>query len=172
MHILFVCSGNIFRSVAAEYCARLYLEQHQHFDATVITISSAGTFAVQESASRVLIEELRKIGIDASHHISQRVSIALLETADIVVAMSTIHQDFLRTNYDRESYLFNELAFGEQTSVLDVDEAISDYQTNREAYATYIASVVRHINQGIPVLMKRATEIWRSQQAKMQRIGE
>jgi len=57
MKLLFVCTGNIFRSMSAEYLAKKYIKDNK---IKGIEISSAGTIANPESPFSYTIKNLEK----------------------------------------------------------------------------------------------------------------
>jgi protein-tyrosine-phosphatase len=57
MKILFVCTGNIFRSMSAEYLAAKYIKDNKIKN---IQISSAGTVAHPETPFSYTVKRLEK----------------------------------------------------------------------------------------------------------------
>ncbi|HCB52188.1 TPA: protein-tyrosine-phosphatase, partial [Patescibacteria group bacterium] len=55
MKVLFVCTGNIFRSMSAEYIMKKYIQDH---NLNEIVVSSAGTVAHEESPLPWIVERL------------------------------------------------------------------------------------------------------------------
>jgi len=99
--ILFVCSGNICRSTAAEYYCRKRLSEKYGTDDLSrfgFTIESAGTFMLEgNSPPEEIITIMEKEGIDVRGHTSQPLYPALLEKADIVYTMDASHTEFIRS---------------------------------------------------------------------------
>lgn len=147
--ILFVCTGNIFRSVAAEYCLRDYLEQGGIKN---ITVKSAGTMKFKQLNHPLVLKTLSALGIDACKHKQVKLNKKMLYEQDLVVAMAKDHQDFIKKEFGLEAPLFNELVLKKSVSVLDVCEAVPDYKTNQEAFEKHIATTVRYIYEMIPKL--------------------
>lgn len=138
--ILFVCTGNIFRSVSAEYALKHRLGPH-----TALRIASAGTRADQGEGHWRIHEYLGRKGIDSKAHRPRRVSEHILAAHELVVAMGEDHRAFLREEFGRESVLFNELCHGESTPVLDLHEAVDDWLTNERAAWDYIHRTIDYI---------------------------
>jgi protein-tyrosine-phosphatase len=155
MKILFVCTGNVFRSMSAEYCAKKYAEEH----GIEIDISSAGTIAPPEKPFPKTINQLLSLGIDPRKHKQTKVTQEVLDTADVVIAMSTDHKRFLKEHFGRDSYLFNELAYHESKGMNDVHVEVHDWQKNIKAREKHIANTVNHIHEGIPELMNSLKKI-------------
>ncbi|NIN72515.1 MAG: low molecular weight phosphatase family protein [Gemmatimonadetes bacterium] len=88
-NILFVCTGNTCRSPLAEVIARRALEARgwDH-----VSVDSAGTSAVWGApASEGSMTAAEAIGLDLSGHRSQPVTAELVQSADIILAMTPNH---------------------------------------------------------------------------------
>ena len=155
MRILFVCTGNIFRSLTAEYCLKQLLEKNHVRN---ITVESAGLSAVPQPVQSVVAKTLHAYGIDFSRHVQRRLNESIINNADVIVAMAKNHQQFIKTHYHIDAPLFNELAYGVQASVRDVDEAIPNYLTNAKEANPFFMMTVKHIHDGIPQLLKKIQE--------------
>src|SRR5262249_3502881 len=88
--ILFVCTGNIFRSMTAEYALKAALEPQ-----SPLQVSSAGTQAIPQEMHPDVCAYLVRRGIDPSSHQQRKVSAELLRDTDLAIAMSLDHQVFL-----------------------------------------------------------------------------
>jgi protein-tyrosine-phosphatase len=82
--ILFVCKGNIFRSMTAEYMMKKYLAQHKITD---FHVSSAGIEARHHEADPALIKNLKSRRIDISKHKQTKLTKEILDQQDVVIAM-------------------------------------------------------------------------------------
>jgi protein-tyrosine phosphatase len=152
--ILFVCTGNIFRSLIAQYCLEDYIKKKGIKD---IIVNSVGTIAKVEKVDSysVILNALKSFGIDASNHKQKKLSKKDLEDNDLVIAMSQDHVDFINKNfYFDEAVLFNEVLNGKRESLLDVNEAIPDWRSNRMKADEYIRKVARYIHNNTPKLYK------------------
>lgn len=76
MNVLFVCTGNVFRSMSAEYLMKKYLKDHNIND---ISVSSAGTTAHPQPSFPETLARLRKDGCDASEHQQTKLTAEVLE---------------------------------------------------------------------------------------------
>lgn len=151
--ILFVCTGNIYRSVSAEYALKQHLKRLGHADWEV---NSAGTHAAPQRIDPTVIQTLEELGVAGLSHEQRRVDGSMLAKSDAVIAMARDHLDFLSRDlrYDH-AMLFNTLAVGENTSVLDTPDAVPDYRTNRPALERTIRETIRYIFEHTPAVFER-----------------
>ena len=153
--ILFVCTGNVFRSVAAEQCFKKYLADNG-IDGW--EVGSAGISADKASIDPKTLEVLREFGIADFAHEQRRLTREMLEHYDIVVAMAENHIEFMKSEFGyRHAILFNELASDEKVSILNVDD-IPDRPVARNVVEEFIERTVRHIHEKTPALFKNAVE--------------
>lgn len=90
-HVLFICTGNSCRSVIAEFLFRKMMQDKKRTD---VEVASAGIMILTGlHASAGAKEVLSKEGIDASGHISQRVTQEMLKKADLILAMDRSHEE-------------------------------------------------------------------------------
>jgi protein-tyrosine phosphatase len=148
--VLFVCTGNIFRSVTAEYALKARLDVGMP-----CIVSSAGIEAKPQSVHDWVQIRLREKGVDPSHHVQRQLTKGLIESADLVVAMGRNHQIFIREQFGRNVPLFNQICFGLDTPILDLHEAIPDWETNFERARTYVLSVIDTIWAAAPAILSR-----------------
>lgn len=88
--VLFVCTGNVCRSPAAEL---LFARHARGYD---IALASAGTGGltgrgVDEPTALALIE----LGVDPSHHVARRLDPGLVDTADLILTADTDHRSVI-----------------------------------------------------------------------------
>lgn len=148
--ILFICTGNIFRSMVAEYALKARLGSDSGY-----VIGSAGIEAKPQLVHPVIRARLLEKGIDVSRHVQRKLTRELLEEADLAVAMGLDHQGFVRRHFNRDVPLFNEVCHHKVEPVLDLHEAIPDWQNDHEAARRYALSVIDHIWHSIPALLVR-----------------
>lgn len=148
MNVLFVCTGNIFRSMSAEYCLKKYLKDN---NIKGIKVSSAGTSAVYQDINPDVLEILsNRYKIDPTKHKQRRINDKIIKQNDLIVAMSTNHQLYIKENFNLEVPLFNEIAYLEKTPLLDNNEILYNWKDKEEEYHEYNEAVVKYIHNSIP----------------------
>ena len=91
--VLFICSGNVCRSPLGAAMLESDLRQE---GISGVTVSSAGTLDMESRpASRYALEVGHDHGLDLSDHISRMVDENMLGEADIVVAVTPAHAEYL-----------------------------------------------------------------------------
>jgi len=120
--ILFVCTGNVFRSMAAEFALRAQLGQQSFY-----RVESAGIEANPKTIHPVISNRLIQKGTDPSAHVPQALTKALIDRNDLVIAMGLGHRELIHKQFGLTVPLFNEVSFGEDTSILDLHEALPDW---------------------------------------------
>lgn len=154
--ILFVCTGNVFRSVAAEYGFKKYLADNK---IAGWKVGSAGVVADPAVVDPETLRELAELGIDASAHQQRKLTRELLEGYDAVVGMAEDHLAFMKAYFDyNDALLFNDLAAEEQSSIWDIEDEVADHATNRRAVETFIDHTVSSIVGKMPGVYKNANE--------------
>jgi protein-tyrosine phosphatase len=140
--ILFVCSGNVFRSLSAERALRSVLPPDSG-----IEVSSAGTIARPEKPIRPdVVEALARWGVDVSDHKPRRLTREILEETDLVVAMNTDHQKFIADNFGLRVPLYMDVVNGSGLPFPDLPDVLPDYKRKENedaAHAFVNASVDR-----------------------------
>lgn len=135
--VLFVCTGNIFRSVTAEYALKARLGA-----GTSYVVSSAGIDAKAQSMHEWVLARLREKGADPTSHVQRQLTEKLVAAADLVIAMGRNHQAFIREEYGQDVPLFNQICLGHDKPILDLHEAIPDWETDPERARAYVCSVI------------------------------
>ncbi|MGI9405681.1 MAG: low molecular weight phosphatase family protein [Hyphomicrobiaceae bacterium] len=148
--ILFICTGNIFRSMTAEYALRGVLD-----DNAVGAVSSAGLIDAPHEVLPFVRDHLMHKGHNVSDHRPRRLTRAILDNADIAVAMGTDHQSFVAQNFGRQLPLFSEVAFGTREPLRDVWEVIPDWRNNEAEAQAYAWSLMDRIFDGMPGFAER-----------------
>ena len=148
MNILFICTQNVFRSLSAEKLLQLYLNIKQKSN---IQITSAGTEAYPDQPYSFTLERLKELGVKNLEHRQTKVSKELLEKQDVIICMTKRHQGIIHRLFGKESFLFNELAFGKKSDLTD-DVENNVYGENLE---TFVVGTVNKIYQGIPRIYEK-----------------
>lgn len=86
--MLFVCTGNLCRSPIAEALLRARLRQR---GVDNVVVSSAGTMAFSSSATSDAALVASELGGDLSEHRARRLDPGVIESADLVIAMTVDH---------------------------------------------------------------------------------
>ncbi len=157
--ILFICSGNIFRSMVAEYALKSLLGPSSPY-----IVGSAGIEALPQPIHPLIRERLMAKGSDASQHIQRKLTRELLDRATLPIAMGLNHRDCIRQRFNRDVRLFNEMCFGTCEPILDLHEAIPEWQVNLEASRDYLLSVIDYIWSMMPIFLASLPECQRDRQ--------
>jgi len=160
--VLFICTGNIFRSLTAERALRAHLRAAGGTGIEAIAVGSAGLLAEPQDLHPAVADRLAVHGLDTHGHVQRRLTAEILSQAGVAVAMGEDHVASVSQRFGRRLPLFSELAFGETAGLPDVWEAVPDYQKNPAAAAAHIHATVDRIVAGTPALMD----------AIRQRLGE
>ena len=151
--ILFVCKGNKFRSMAAEYCLNNFLKKNGINDASV---SSAGLVLDKRETNPIIFKVLKGLGINAERHECRKLTKRDLLNSDLVIAMTEEQKDAIKNEYGfGNAVLFNMVANGEETSVRGINDIIKNQAVQKKAVVTHIKKTIFHINRSIPKLYRR-----------------
>ncbi len=154
--ILFVCTGNTFRSFSAAYCFKNFLKRH---NISGIEVSSAGIEAKEAVPDQRIIQELKRLNVSTGGYKQKKLTRDLFRKYDLVIAMAKEHQKFIKKNYGSDVPLFLELALGKLESIRDIDAAAIDSKVapeeNRRVIERYIVKVVRLVNSLAPNIYKQ-----------------
>jgi protein-tyrosine phosphatase len=150
--VLFVCTGNIFRSLTAEFALRRALGAGSD-----VEVSSAGTEDYPHVVRPVVRDYLLSCGLDVSAHRRRTLTAELLERATLVVAMNHDHQRFIREYHAREVPLYTEACGQSAESLPDVDDVIPDYEKHPEAVAAHVCATIDKIIRLAPGLARTLT---------------
>ncbi|NGZ11829.1 MAG: hypothetical protein CV088_21085 [Nitrospira sp. LK70] len=155
--ILFVCTGNVFRSMAAEYSVRARICLQPSY-----RVESAGIKAKPQPIHPIISNRLIEKGADPSPHIPRMLTRALIDRADLVIAMGRDHREFIEKQFGLKVPLFNEVSLGEDRPILDLHEALPDWERDIDEARAYVESVIDHIWESVPALLARLPQFQRS----------
>ena len=147
--ILFVCTGNIFRSMIAEYALKKALGQHSPYQ-----VASAGTQANPQAIVPLVLQCLQQYDIDPTQHQQRRIVPELFVESELLVAMGCDHQEFISAHFGEQPPLFNEICHRRSEPVRDTNEAVPDFADNPSARDRHIGFVVDHICQSMPAFIE------------------
>jgi protein-tyrosine phosphatase len=154
--VLFVCTGNIFRSLTAERALR-----HALRDRADIHVSSAGTVDYPHVVAPNVREYLLSKGFDVSSHQRRTLTEAIVRESHLVIAMSVDHRDYLRNRFGHSAPLFLE-ACGEPGEALpDIEEVVLDYLTNPVDVDAHVRATIDRILSLTPRLAVRLDALLR-----------
>ena len=148
--VLFVCSGNIFLSVTAEYALKARLGSGRS-----CVVGSAGIDVKPQTMHAWVQDRLREKGTDPTTHVPRQLTKELVEGADLVIAMGRNHQLFIREQFGRDVPLFNQICLGHDQPILDLHEVMPDWETDLERAGAYVCSVIDRIWATAPTLLPR-----------------
>lgn len=151
--ILFVCTGNVFRSMAAEYALRAQLGQPSPY-----RVGSAGIEAKSQKLHPVITNRLTLKGIDPSAHVPRVLTKELIDQNDLIIAMGLGHREFIQARFGLTVPLFNQVSLGEESPILDLHEALPYWERDVVEARAYVESVIDHIWESIPSLLTRLSQ--------------
>jgi len=154
LSILFVCTGNIFRSVVAEYATKLQLKPGNRY-----LVGSAGIEAKPQSVHPWILRCLHEKGADVSTHVQRRLTQELLEQTDLIVAMSHDHQTFIHREFGIDAPLFKQICYGRDEPILDLHEAHPNWEQDLNQARMYVSSVIDMIWKDIPSFLSKLPHI-------------
>ena len=143
--ILFVCTGNIFRSLTADVAMRSFLAARRD-----IRVSSAGTDDYPHVVPPYIRNYLLLKGFDVRGHQRRTLTAAIMDESQLAVAMSTDHQAFIKERFGRAVPLYLEVCGQGAQWLPDIEDVIPDYQTNRAAVEAHVRSTIDRIVELAP----------------------
>ena len=149
-NILFICTGNIFRSMTAEYALKAALGDNAN-----TTVHSAGLIDAPHGLLSFVKEYLNDKGIDVSGHQPKILTRTMLDEASLAVVMDLVHRHQISQAHVYHLPLFSQIAYGTEESVRDVCDVVPDWRNNEAAAGAYGCSVMDYIFDGIPGFITR-----------------
>jgi len=145
--ILFVCTGNIFRSMTAEHALRAALGPEPSYH-----VSSAGTGVFPQEMLPAVRERLLERDIDPTGHRIRQVTSEIVGGADLVVAMGLDHRTYLKEQFNSNAVLFNQVCCDQEEPIPDIWETVPA-EAGEDARQTYAVAVVDHICDSMPAFL-------------------
>ncbi|MFW5852816.1 MAG: hypothetical protein ACOCUR_02200 [Nanoarchaeota archaeon] len=156
INVLFVCTGNIFRSMSAEYCAK---HVARSMDLQNIQFSSAGTSAELQNAHPKTLDMLNAFGIKDINHTQRKLSKEIIKENDIIIAMGEDHKEFIKNKFGIDALLYNEVALGDKSGILDIHEQYPDWFKEPEKAEIHIENTLDHIYSTMPKFIENAQKL-------------
>lgn len=147
--ILFVCSGNVFRSMCAEYFIKHHLGKQEHY-----IIDSAGITVKSKIIHEEVSGYMQTLGFDVSNHMPKRLTQTMLTDVSLIIAMNHDHQKTIKDQFNHQAVLFNKICHGHDEPILDLWERVPDWKINVNEARAYLHSVIDHIHSSVPKLIK------------------
>jgi protein-tyrosine phosphatase len=138
--VLFVCSGNVFRSLSAERALRSLLPPGSE-----IEVSSAGTIAGKAKLRQDVLDALGRWGVDARDHKPRLLTQEIVDESDLIVAMNTDHQKIIAEQFGRHAPLYNEIAVGTALPFPDLPDVVEHYWKKPEESRAFVDASVDRI---------------------------
>ena len=148
--VLFVCTGNIFRSLVAEQALKMMLGGQSS-----CLVGSAGIDVKPQAVHEWVQMRLSLKGADIAGHVQRQLTQEMIEKTDLVIAMGRNHQAFIRERFERDVPLFNHVCFERDEPILDVHEALPEWEKDLERARLYVWSVIDRIWEATPSLISR-----------------
>ena len=146
--IIFVCTGNVFRSMIAEKCLKHYIKEN---NITEIKVDSAWIAPIEQEIYPSVIERLASYNIQVEHQY-KKITQTLIDDSTIIISMNNNHKDFIAENFWINSPLFNMIAFWIEKWILDINEFFTVFdEKDKKEYANYM---VEYIHSATPKLVK------------------
>ena len=152
--VLFVCTGNIFRSLTAEYALRRELGAQ-----SALVVASAGTDDYPHVVRPNVRDYLLAKGLDVRMHQRRTLTRQILEASELVIAMSTDHQRLLRERFGMQAPVFLEACGGACEALPDIEDVVLDYRTNAAAVDAHVRKTIDLIIEQTPRLARRLQEL-------------
>jgi len=142
--VLFVCTGNIFRSLTAEYALRR--------EVPGVIVASAGTDDYPHVVRPNVRDYLLMKGLDVRAHSRRTLTPEILKGAKTVIAMSTDHQQLMLERFAYRAPVFLEACGGACEALPDIEEVVLDYKTNPAAVDAHVRKTIDTIIEAMPRL--------------------
>ncbi|MFW6272450.1 MAG: hypothetical protein ACOC2U_01560 [bacterium] len=117
--VLFICTGNIFRSLVAETLLRKEIQKQKN---TAMQCESAGIRVNSGSVRQLVINLLVKEYCDVSAFRQQQVTADMVHKADVIICMTKEHKTYMQKHFSCKTFLFNEILNNEENELFDEAE--------------------------------------------------
>jgi protein-tyrosine phosphatase len=150
MNIMFVCTDNFTRSVIAEFCMKDFLRRNNK---TSIKVASSGIRANSDISkySNIHFYIMNELNIDITDFKRTLFDEKYFKEYDIIIAMSELHRDYIKEQYNREIPLFNEVYNGQKTAVNigapDSDDFVEQMYKLVQFFYEATPQIIRNLEQ-------------------------
>ena len=142
---MFLCTGNVFRSLSAERLLKKHLEDKDR----AFSITSRGTNGREDrDVVPTVKNKLKTYGVDVEDHVSRKITKSEALDQDLIISMSEDHKSFLNEDYGIRSPTFKEV-IGEEGSILDWHEALDVDSHTSEKGKEYLENTIEYIQKHI-----------------------
>jgi protein-tyrosine-phosphatase len=114
-----------------------------------VNVSSAGIRANSDISrySKIHFDILGEMGIDTSDFKRTQFNESCFEKFNMIIGMSDLHRDYIKQQYNRDIFLFNELFNGQQTPVnIGYPDSVD--------FIEQMNQLVVYVNNAIPYLLR------------------
>lgn len=149
-NILLVCTGNSCRSPMAEVILKKLLKDRPGKSSKEIKVTSAGTWGSEYAgATREAIQVVKEKALDLSSHKSKKLTADLIEEADIILVMTSLHKEEIINKFpESKSKVFVLREYADFTN--------DDLQFTRHASRVTCHDIQDPIGQSVEVYRKTA----------------
>ncbi|MFX1322134.1 MAG: hypothetical protein ACFFAQ_10870 [Promethearchaeota archaeon] len=126
-HILFLCSGNTCRSVAAEYLAKWYKNNKYREELKDVYFDSAGLYRYYETPQEGTLKYLKSKGIEVNDFVAKRIDEELIQKQNLILGFEEKwHINKLKRRFknlrDLDNKLFLLLDFAGEKDNLEIKD--------------------------------------------------
>jgi len=155
--VLFLCSGNTCRSVAAEYLAKWYKNNKFKEELKDINFDSAGLFHYYEKPQEGTLKYLKSKGIEVNDFVAKRIDEELIKKHDLILGFEEKwHIRKLKRRYknlkDLDRKLFLLLDFAGEKENLEIEDPF--YYEEAE-----YNKALKRIEDGLIIVLEKIIEI-------------